>query len=555
MNLPIAERELRVAARSPRVYRGRMVACFLFGVVTLWMLWVMRRAFFNSAVEMSFTFVSSMALMMCAFACTATADSISSEKRGGTLGFLFLTDLKGADVVFGKFVAFGLMAMYALLAIIPTLTIPVLMGGIPGASIIRTAVTLINTMFAALAFGLWISARSWDQKKANMATVWTAISFLWLVPGLAALVEQRFHWDALATALRVLSPMYQLQKAGPFGIGMLRDQYWLSVAILHALAWLAIWRACRIVPQQWQDRPQSVAVGIRERWNQLKIGPRELREKFRREKLDLNPIHWLSARDRFGALGNWFLLGMVFCIWTGMWIWISAASRGKGPPFWAVGIPMVFLTTVILRVKTAAVSSDLLARDRLSGALELLLSTSLSLKQLTAGIWMTVRRFLLGPILVTIATGFLIFLCAINEVSIDLGDSEMEAAYLVFFGLSVLFVTDLIAAVWTGLWMSCVIRTPTTGGGMAMLRLMLLPWLFFFATVSIMSYFGIRNFFQEFRNVFILWFSFCFLNNLFWMQRSKRKFYEEVRTAASERFLEESVGWWKFWKWGGAARG
>ena len=34
-----------------------------------------------------------------------TADCLSEEKREGTLGLLFLTDLKGYDVVFGKLVA------------------------------------------------------------------------------------------------------------------------------------------------------------------------------------------------------------------------------------------------------------------------------------------------------------------------------------------------------------------------------------------------------------------------------------------------------------------
>src|SRR5688572_9535136 len=132
MHLPIAERELRVAARSPRVYRGRLVVALIFGAITLWMIWMFRKAFAKQAVEMAFGFVTSISMMMCIFSCSVTADSISSEKRGGTLGFLFLTDLKGVDVVFGKLAATGLMSLFGLLATIPVLSIPVLMGGIPG---------------------------------------------------------------------------------------------------------------------------------------------------------------------------------------------------------------------------------------------------------------------------------------------------------------------------------------------------------------------------------------------------------------------------------------
>ena len=59
-----------------------------------------------------------------------TADSLSGEKREGTLGLLFLTDLKGYDVVFGKLIATSLNGFYALLAIFPVLALPLVMGGV-----------------------------------------------------------------------------------------------------------------------------------------------------------------------------------------------------------------------------------------------------------------------------------------------------------------------------------------------------------------------------------------------------------------------------------------
>jgi hypothetical protein len=60
-----------------------------------------------------------------------TADCISSEKREGTLGLLFLTDLKGYSVILGKMLATSLNSFYALTAIFPVLAIPLLLGGIP----------------------------------------------------------------------------------------------------------------------------------------------------------------------------------------------------------------------------------------------------------------------------------------------------------------------------------------------------------------------------------------------------------------------------------------
>src|SRR6185369_11363920 len=68
-----------------------------------------------------------------------TADCLSWEKREGTLGLLFLTDLKGYDVVLGKLAAHSLNAFYSVVAVLPMLAIPLLMGGITLGEVGRTA--------------------------------------------------------------------------------------------------------------------------------------------------------------------------------------------------------------------------------------------------------------------------------------------------------------------------------------------------------------------------------------------------------------------------------
>src|SRR5688572_22397038 len=165
MNLPIAERELRIAARSPRTYRGRLIACVIFGMMTSWMFWIMFKVGnLGTVAPQTYAFISHVALLMCMFSASVTADALSSEKRNGTLGLLFLTDLKGYDIVVGKLAAMGLITFYSLIAVIPILAMPVLMGGVSGQSIVRTALTLLNAIFLSLSIGLWVSARSWEQK-------------------------------------------------------------------------------------------------------------------------------------------------------------------------------------------------------------------------------------------------------------------------------------------------------------------------------------------------------------------------------------------------------
>ena len=80
----------------------------------------------------------------------STADCLSEEKRDGTLGLLFLTDLKGYDVVGGKLVATSLNAFYGLTAIFPLLAIPLLMGGVTNGEFWRMALVLANTFLFSL---------------------------------------------------------------------------------------------------------------------------------------------------------------------------------------------------------------------------------------------------------------------------------------------------------------------------------------------------------------------------------------------------------------------
>src|SRR5207247_5618088 len=72
-----------------------------------------------------------------------TADCLSEEKREGTLGLLFLTDVRGYDVVFGKLVATSLNALYGVLAIVPVLAVPLLMGGVAAGEFGRIALVAV----------------------------------------------------------------------------------------------------------------------------------------------------------------------------------------------------------------------------------------------------------------------------------------------------------------------------------------------------------------------------------------------------------------------------
>src|SRR5664279_6501488 len=100
-----------------------------------------------------------------------TADCLSAEKREGTLGLLFLTDLKGYDVVFGKLVATSLNGFYAALAAVPILALQLLLGGVTAGEFGRMALVVVNTLFFSLALGICVSAMSRSPRKAMAMTL------------------------------------------------------------------------------------------------------------------------------------------------------------------------------------------------------------------------------------------------------------------------------------------------------------------------------------------------------------------------------------------------
>src|ERR1041384_4299791 len=181
--LPILERELRVATRRKSTYRLRLwtslnafVLCFLLLPFT---------GVFSgnpAAGQVIFKILSTYAFALTLVAGVfLTAHSIADEKRDGTIGLLFLTDLRGHDVVLGKLFSSSLNAFYCLLALFPVLAIPFLMGGVTPGEFWRMTLALANSLFFSLALGMLASARSRDSQQAMTRTL-CALFFIVLGP-------------------------------------------------------------------------------------------------------------------------------------------------------------------------------------------------------------------------------------------------------------------------------------------------------------------------------------------------------------------------------------
>ena len=127
--MPTIGRELRVAARSPFTYHLRVI-----GAASLLLLTGMFSAraglggsqggeLFRTMHGILFGAIWVLLPLM-------TADCISRERREGTLGLLFLTQLRPNDVVVAKGLAHGLRGLTFWLATLPVITVPFLLGGV-----------------------------------------------------------------------------------------------------------------------------------------------------------------------------------------------------------------------------------------------------------------------------------------------------------------------------------------------------------------------------------------------------------------------------------------
>src|SRR5262245_34978690 len=109
---PIVQRELSLASRRAGTYWLRFWAAALIVGISLTMALGQRQSPGRLGQNL-FAVLSIVAFAYCLLAgIRYTADALSQERREGTLGLLFLTDLRGFDVVFGKLTVTSLHAFF-----------------------------------------------------------------------------------------------------------------------------------------------------------------------------------------------------------------------------------------------------------------------------------------------------------------------------------------------------------------------------------------------------------------------------------------------------------
>src|SRR5438270_3279547 len=111
--LPIVGRELRVASRRRGTYWVRALAALGAIVLGALVYFSTRDEHPHEFGQRLFGLLAGLSIFYCLTAgVRTTAACLSEEKREGTLGLLFLTYLKGYDVVVGNLAATSLNLFY-----------------------------------------------------------------------------------------------------------------------------------------------------------------------------------------------------------------------------------------------------------------------------------------------------------------------------------------------------------------------------------------------------------------------------------------------------------
>jgi len=478
--VPIVERELIVAARKPATARVRRNAALL-GSLTAFMV-LLFGGRFGGAQGVGGTLFSTLSAGAFLFALGAgmflTSDAISSERREGTLGFLFLTDLQGFDVLVGKFLACGLNAFYGLLAVLPVMATAWFLGGVTGGELWRMALTLLNTLPLSLAVGLWVSTQTQSEAEAMGRTaLW--IAALALAPILLASILNGFssifwrgisNWSPLASFIAARDQSYRTHAV----------DFWESLVLVQLLGWGVLILAGLCLQRNWRHEysPTDAPTRTSSPASSGTVSGTPAQRTRRHFERDANPIRVLVATDPRMERWAWI------CSIGGLALAFVLQVLVPHKVFSVVQLPIfsswLHLPLVPLKLLVTWKACSFFAAARRDGTFELLLTTPIPDFDIIQGQLQGLRQLFGRPVLFqSIGLGMIgawTFIADRFDAKI-IGTSLAGFAFVVVvwgFQWLVLMV-DLRATAWVGFWLAMTESRPGVAFTKTAVRIILIP--------------------------------------------------------------------------------
>jgi ABC-type transport system involved in multi-copper enzyme maturation permease subunit len=406
-----------------------------------------------------------------------TADCLSQEKREGTMGLLFLTELKGYDVVLGKLIATSLHGFYGLLAVLPLLSLPLLIGSVTAGEFLRIALALAATLFLSLSIGMLVSAL-WLQSRETMTLTLVLVFLVAGIPAglgrLASFLVKGGAWQVLSAP----SPPY-LFWAG-LEVNYTAPAFWTSFCTIILLACGALVFPSLYAPRAWREAGEPAKAESGSRWQGLRLGSTADR-LLRRGRLDANPFYWLAGRDLTPRWTAWCLLAPLFCVWACVMLVSLLEGATYQKQCALVSVLTAYIMHQVLKYLVAAEASRRLSDERRSGTIEPLLVTPISEAEIVAGQRRALISFFAGPAALVLVTNLaLSFGPVIVALAIG-GFSHLSGEYLLLLlsgigGAAMLFF-DCHALSLVGMWLAVKVPGHRRAVFGTLARVMLGPWL------------------------------------------------------------------------------
>ncbi|RTZ70245.1 MAG: hypothetical protein DSZ35_00940 [Verrucomicrobia bacterium] len=447
-SLPIVERELGIASRKLGSWLSRWIIAIV--AVCFGGLWL-GVAYLEGGMMKGDIFFAILAWACFAYCLLAglwtTSDTLTREKSDGTLGLLFLTDLRGYDVVLGKMITASLKSFYGVLAVLPVLALPLLMGGVTNDQFWRTAGALLNILIFSLSMGMFFSALSWSSGRA---VFWTFFSLLSVT-----MMPLIYKWlGGTASALYFVSPGFAMDNASASVIGTPAAGFsghwaWLGsgLAVSGALLALASW----IIPHRWREtklRPQVPNLAKRTDGDSLQ--PSADRQS---AMLDANPAGWLVWRMRSFRTSRRLLVALM--ITGGLALLGLMALAGVGiDDVWIFMALLVWVGSFWIRLEVARHAVTTIYEAKASGALEQILVTPVDERQFRRGHFIAMVRFWMWPVIVLASLPIVAALLSMLMTGWIFDDALFGVSIMGLMSglIAVVFFGDLFALYYSGCW-------------------------------------------------------------------------------------------------------
>lgn len=410
----VVQRELRELARQQGLYGLRLLGGGLMTVL-LWLAWeradpgpvTSGRGFFLGLNRLLFLGIWLAGPIL-------TADCLSREKREGTLGLLLLTPLRPLDVVVGKAFSQALRAFVFVLAALPVMVIPVLLGGVTWMDGLRLLFVQLAALGLALSAGLAASSLTADWWRARILAFAFAAGSGLIFVGLhlsAQILSMRLSTGAGGTVplmtLYLGSAQALLARSGlgaeagfdrfwQDGVGLQSSlgsvgfavavwlMSWLLVAVIVRLAAVGVQRTWRLEP------PSARRLAAEQSLRKVRFGRRRW-QRWRTRALERNPVRWLQSRTWDARISGWLLTGAAMIGW-----WMTADADRRMTP-----ASNALLRPTLMGILAFAATASFRA-ERESGALELWLVTPLTPAMIVRGRWWGLLGRCVGAVLVLV---------------------------------------------------------------------------------------------------------------------------------------------------------